>query len=130
VVGRSHGLQAHSHPGKATREPTSHVETEAANEQDELAQRFEEVLEILSDLRLEQVWTEASDQERRVLLDELLDRIVVFPDHLEVAVHGAPKLNVLLGEIGLAESQNSRVGGGTRTLTPRAPAAGHFAIAA
>jgi hypothetical protein len=87
------------------------LETEAADEQDELAQRFEEVLEILSDLKLEQVWTEASDQERRVLLDELLDRIIVFPDHLEVVVHGAPRLNVLLSEVGLAESQNTRVGG-------------------
>jgi hypothetical protein len=73
-------------------------------------------LEILNDLKLEQVWTEASDPERRVLLDELLDRIVVFPDHLEVVVHGAPKLNVLLSEVGLAESQNARVGG---TRTPK-----------
>jgi hypothetical protein len=30
-----------------------------------------------------------------------------------VVVHGVPKLNVLLSEVGLAESQNKRVGGGT-----------------
>jgi len=59
------------------------------------------------------VWVAASDQERRVLIDELLDRIIVFPDHLEVVVHGVPKVNVLLSEVGLAESQNARVGGGT-----------------
>ena len=94
----------------------SQLETEAANEQDELARRFEEVLLILQDLDLEQVWTEASDPERRVLVDELLDRLVVFPDHLEVVVHGAPKLNVLLSEVGLAESQNARVGGPIPTL--------------
>ncbi len=86
---------------------------QAATEQDELAQRFEEVLTVLADLDLRRVWAEASDPERRVLVDELLDRIIVFPDHLEVVVHGVPKLNVLLSEVGLAESQNTRVGGGT-----------------
>ena len=48
-----------------------------------------------------------------MLIDELLDRIIVYPDHLEVVVHGVPKVNVLLSEVGLAESQNARVGGGT-----------------
>jgi site-specific DNA recombinase len=86
---------------------------QAATEQDELARRFEEVLGVLADLDLRRVWTEASDAERRVLVDELLDRIIVFPDHLEVVVHGVPKVNVLLSEVGLAESQNARVGGGT-----------------
>ena len=88
-------------------------EEQAATEQDEIAQRFEEVLTVLADLDLRRVWSEASDPERRILVDELLDRIIVYPDHLEVVVHGVPKLNVLLSEVGLAESQNKRVGGGT-----------------
>ena len=51
-------------------------------------------------------------------IDELLDRIIVYPDHLEVVVHGVPKLNVLLSEVGLAESQNERVGGASRPSRP------------
>ena len=51
-----------------------------------------------------------------MLIDELLDRIIVYPDHLEVVVHGVPKMNVLLSEVGLAESQNARVGGASRPL--------------
>lgn len=86
---------------------------QTSNEHDELAQRFEQVLATLAELDLERVWTEADDKERRVLIDELLDRIIVYPDHLEVVVHGVPKINVLLSEVGLAESQNARVGGGT-----------------
>jgi hypothetical protein len=82
-----------------------------------MAQRFEEVLRVLAELDLDRVWAEADDKERRVLIDELLDRIIVYPDHLEVVVHGVPKINVLLSEVGLAESQNTCVGGGTCGLT-------------
>jgi hypothetical protein len=39
----------------------------------------------------------ATERERRTLLD----RVVVFADHLEVSVHGAPRLNVALAEVGL-----------------------------
>ena len=95
----------------AIKAPSLADEEEAATEQDELAQRFEEVLALLAELDLQQVWSEPSDAERRVLIDELLDRIIVYPDHLEVVVHGVPKINVLLSEVGLAESQNKRVGG-------------------
>jgi hypothetical protein len=49
--------------------------------------------------------------ERRVLVNELVDHVAVYPDHLEVAVHGVPKLNVLLAEVGLVEQSGfSRVG--------------------
>jgi site-specific DNA recombinase len=88
------------------------LDENAAAENDDLARRFEEILDTLATLDLVQVWVAASDQERRVLIDELLDRIIVYPDHLEVVVHGVPKVNVLLSEVGLAESQNARVGGG------------------
>lgn len=91
----------------------SHAAAQEADELDDLEQRFQEVLELLQDLDLERVWAEASQQERRVLIDELVDRVAVYPDHLEVTVHGVPTLNVLLSEVGLRESENARVGGGT-----------------
>lgn len=48
-----------------------------------------------------------------MLIEELIDAVTVFPDHLEVAVAGASPLNVLYSEVGLKESENVRVGGGT-----------------
>jgi hypothetical protein len=38
-----------------------------------------------------------------------------------LADNGAPKLNVLLSEVGLAESQIARVGGATQTPSTRDP---------
>jgi hypothetical protein len=48
------------------------------------------------------------------LIDELLEWVTVYPDHLEVTVAGTPPLNVLFGEVGLKESENVSVGGPTR----------------
>lgn len=45
------------------------------------------------------MWANAEDEERRVLVEELVESILVFPDHLEVKVTGAPPLNVLYGEV-------------------------------
>ncbi len=78
-----------------------------------VAERFEAVLQVLAALDIEMLWSAAEDKERRVLVDELLEGVSVFPDHLEVAVVGVPRLNVTLGEVGLKESQNVGVGGGT-----------------
>lgn len=81
---------------------------------DELGRRFESVLATFEQLDFERVWEAATDQERRVLIEELLEAVTVYPDHLEVAVHGAPKINVLLGEVGLVDqSVFAGVGGGT-----------------
>ena len=50
-----------------------------------------------------------------MLVEELVERVAVFPDHLEVSIAGAPRLNVGLAEVGLGgnQSQNVGVGGGT-----------------
>ena len=67
---------------------------------------------LLPDLDIETVSGAANESERRVLIEELIDSVTVFPDHLEVTVGGAPPLNVLYSEVGLKESQNVRVGEG------------------
>ena len=77
---------------------------------DDLSTRFEEVAAVLADLDIDQVWANATREERKVLVDELLGEVALFPDHLEVAVNGAPRLNVRLEEVGV---QNCGVGGGT-----------------
>jgi site-specific DNA recombinase len=79
----------------------------------DLERRFEEVAQILSNLDIKAVWKAAEDDERRVLVDELVEWVTVFPDHLEVKVAGAPSLNVRLSEVGLKESQIVGVGGPT-----------------
>ena len=87
--------------------------SKSTEQADGVAERFEEVLRVLAALDIELLWRAAEDKERRVLVDELLEGVSVFPDHLEVAVVGVPRLNVRLGEVGLRESQNVGVGGGT-----------------
>ena len=48
-------------------------------------------------------------------MEELVEHVSVFPDHLEVQIAGAPCLNVTLSEVGLSgrQEQNLGVGGGT-----------------
>ena len=48
------------------------------------------------------LWEEVTDvAELRVLIEELIDAVVVYPDHLQVEVNGAPPLKVSLTEVGL-----------------------------
>jgi hypothetical protein len=79
----------------------------------DLLQRFDEVAALLSALDVEHAWNAATEVERRVLIDEFLEEIVVLPDYLDVKVHGAPAVHVRYQEVGLKESEHSGVGGGT-----------------
>ena len=79
----------------------------------DVAAKFEEVARILGEMDVERLWAEATDLERRVLVEELLDSVAMYPDHLEVTVSGAPRLNVTLEEVGLTGGWQFRgVGGG------------------
>jgi hypothetical protein len=69
---------------------------------EQVSQGFEAIAAYLAKIDVPAIWEAATEQERRVLIDELLDRVEVHEDHLEVVVHGAPRLNVTLGELGLA----------------------------
>lgn len=60
----------------------------------DLAKRFDEILSVLTDIDVDRVWEAASERERRVLIEELVQEVTIFPDHLEVTVYGAPKLTV------------------------------------
>lgn len=85
-------------------------EDEASRTQSDLERKFEEVSRILSNLDVRTVWEAAEAQERRVLVEELIEWVTVFPDHLEVTVAGAPTLNVLYPEVGLKGSEIVGVG--------------------
>jgi site-specific DNA recombinase len=88
-------------------------ETEEKASQDDFEARFAEVAAILQDLDIEKVWATATVDEQRVLVEELVEAITVFPDHLEVKVNGVPSLNILYGEVGLKVSEIVGVGDGT-----------------
>ncbi len=64
-------------------------------------------------------WAAATESERRIPIEELVENVTVLPDHLEVTVSGAPRLHVLYQEVGLKESYFSRVGGPTGNRRPR-----------
>ena len=91
----------------------THEDTEMAKlevQADEIQARFEEVARVLAELDIETMWSEATTAERRILVEELLEEVALFPDHLEVVVAGAPRLNITLEEVGV---QTIGVRGGT-----------------
>jgi site-specific DNA recombinase len=89
------------------------MDDEETRSKSDLELRFEEVAKVLADLDMETVWTEANERERRVLIENLMEWVKVFPDHLEVKVVGSPVINVTLSEVGLQVPENVGVGGGT-----------------
>jgi hypothetical protein len=48
---------------------------------------------VLATLDVETMWQAATEVERRVLVDEFVEEILVLPDYLDVTVHGAPPLH-------------------------------------
>lgn len=97
--------------------------TRRLEEKTEIAQAFEDVARHLADLDIDEIWAEADQRERWIIASDLLDRITIFPDHLEVKVSGAPRLNVTLQEVGLGRGSVSYgVGDALRLPTTRKPA--------
>lgn len=70
-------------------------------EAEHLRNQFERVVAVLNALDVDAVWAEATPQEQRVLIEELIEAVTIFPDHLEVTVVGAPVLKVALPEVGV-----------------------------
>ncbi len=97
---------------EAVRREREEQEAERARLSD-VAAKFEEVARILHEMDVDRLWAEATDAERRVIVEELLESVAIYPDHLEVTVCGVPRLNVTLGEVGLTGGwQFWGVGGG------------------
>jgi hypothetical protein len=93
----------------------------ATKERDELSDRFEEVAALLETLDIDTVWDAATTAERRVLVEDLVDTVLIHPDQLVVEISGAPPLLVTLAEVGLRDggTQNSGVGGAHWTRATR-----------
>jgi hypothetical protein len=78
---------------------------------------FEQVARSPTVHDIDAVLNAAEDQERRVFIEELVEWVTVFSDHLEVKVSATPPLNVLFNEVGLTGSDFVDVGGGGPTYT-------------
>ncbi len=68
---------------------------------DHLADRFDHVARMLSDLNVVELWQHADLKERRALVEDLIDSVRIYPDQLTVQVVGAPPIIVALDEVGL-----------------------------
>jgi site-specific DNA recombinase len=92
---------------EALRTEATEAHTEAER-RDELADRFDQVAEVLAALDLDTIWDEATETERRTLVADLVDSVHFYPDQITVQVVGAPPILVTLAEVGLRA--------GTRTV--------------
>ena len=79
--------------------------TQAQDKQSILADAFEQAIALLQDplFDLETIWDNASQKERRVLVEELIEAVTIYEDRLEVTVTGFPPLLVTLAEVGLRD---------------------------
>jgi hypothetical protein len=85
---------------QAIREDAERQAEQAASRAKEL-ERFEEVSSMLASIDIETLWAQADEEARRSLVEELVESIDFFPDHLEVKVAGMPRVNILPEEVGL-----------------------------
>ena len=108
------------------------LETDHAEAQEEqrtrnaLAEAFEQAATLLRDpaFDFDTIWDHANEKERRVLVEELVETVTIYADHLEVTLTGAPPILVELDEVGLRSPGTGSVvskGG----LEPPRPIIGH-----
>jgi hypothetical protein len=90
-----------------------------------LVDAFERAAALLRDpaFQFDPVWHNASDKERRVIVEELIEAVTISADRLEVTVTGAPPL--VSPSMRLAWTCG--VGGAIRTLNPPPLGTGWYA---
>jgi hypothetical protein len=85
---------------------------------EELAERFEDAAEVLAGFDFDEIWDEATADERRMIIEDLLDSVLFYPDQLMVQVLGAPPILVTLGEAVLRVGIRSVVSEDRRSHSP------------
>lgn len=70
-----------------------------------LVEAFERAAALLRDpgFHFDEVWENANDKERRVLIEELIETVTIYEARLEVTVTGAPPLLIHPDEVGLRD---------------------------
>jgi hypothetical protein len=82
------------------------------------ADQFEVVAELLASMDVDQLWSEATEAEKKTLVQDLADSICIYPDQLTVQVVGAPEIRVKLEEVGLRAGSRPVVSEGRRGRSP------------
>ena len=62
---------------------------------------------------MEAIWAEADERERRILVENLLEWIKIFSDHLEAKVVGRAPIHALFSAVGIKVPENVGVEGPT-----------------
>jgi hypothetical protein len=70
-----------------------------------LAEQFEHVATLLRTMDTDAIWNAANDRERKILVNEIIDAVIVHPDRLQVAINGSPPFTVRFDEVGLREAE-------------------------
>lgn len=70
---------------------------------DEAADKFDRIGASLAEVDFDRIWDEANPSERRILMEDLIDSVFVYPDQLTVQVAGAPPFLVTREEVGLTQ---------------------------
>ena len=80
--------------------------------------KFDEVADLLGNMDVDQIWNAATSDERRTLVEDLVDSVCIYPDQLTVQVAGAPPFIVALDEVGLTQGCKPVVSEGRPTHSP------------
>jgi hypothetical protein len=59
---------------------------------DEAADKFDRIGASLAEADFDRIWDEANPSERRILMEDLIDSVFIYPDQLTVQVAGAPPI--------------------------------------
>ncbi len=70
-----------------------------------LADQFEQVATQLRSMDTDAIWNAANERERKLLVNEIIDAVIVHADRLQVAINGAPLLTIAFSEVGLRETE-------------------------
>jgi site-specific DNA recombinase len=75
----------------------------------EAISRFGSLGGLLCDLDIDSFWAEATNAERKILVQDLVDEVRIYPDRISVQVAGAPPIVVMPEEVGLRVGSRSMV---------------------
>lgn len=93
-------------------EDASAEQVKAVEQRHYLVSQFDRVADTLQKLDIDALWIAATDGERRQLVNELVDAVIIHADRLQVRIYGAPEIVVLLSEVGLRERSGTESGTG------------------
>jgi cell division septum initiation protein DivIVA len=92
----------------------------------EAVDQFTLVAELLAEMNLDVILTEATAEEKRILVEDLVDSVFIYPDQITVQVSGAPPILVALEEVGLTQGCKPVVSEAVREARRNSSATSHW----